>query len=202
MDKDFKELFADLIKHEGGYSNYPEDVGRETIFGISRVYHPNVPIWSIVDKLKDTIPMFHSPFLNQYEKSKYWRRLTEKCTATPEFLKEAEKFIYEKQYLKFKIPELNSKGKKAFTFDFAFNSGKAIKVIQEALGLKADNIIGKNTIQKINEMDEKEYIQKCCQARKDYLQSLIKKDPALKIFLKGWYTRVNFYLDKYGGGVQ
>ena len=42
------------IGHEGGYVHDPVDPGGETIFGISRRFHPSWPGWAIVDRCKVT----------------------------------------------------------------------------------------------------------------------------------------------------
>ena len=43
---------------EGGYVNDPDDRGRETAFGIARVYNPNWDGWLIIDRLKT----YHNSF--------------------------------------------------------------------------------------------------------------------------------------------
>ena len=40
------------MKHEGGYSNDPDDWGGETYRGISRRFHPDWPGWVIIDAAK------------------------------------------------------------------------------------------------------------------------------------------------------
>ncbi len=45
----FDKVYPDLISKEGFYSDSSNDRGGETIFGISRKYHPNWEGWSIVD---------------------------------------------------------------------------------------------------------------------------------------------------------
>ncbi len=41
-----------VLKHEGGYSNDPDDWGQETFRGISRRFHPDWPGWVIIDAAK------------------------------------------------------------------------------------------------------------------------------------------------------
>lgn len=48
----FQQAFNRTILFEGGYSNDPNDFGKETIFGISRVYHPGWEGWNRVNALK------------------------------------------------------------------------------------------------------------------------------------------------------
>lgn len=49
---DFKLAHKRLAALEAGYADHPDDKGGETIFGISRVFHPSWPGWAIVDALR------------------------------------------------------------------------------------------------------------------------------------------------------
>ena len=54
---DFNISVKDTLTHEGininmGYVNDPSDRGGETIAGIARKFHPNDPIWALVDRAK------------------------------------------------------------------------------------------------------------------------------------------------------
>ena len=54
---DFNVSVKDTLVHEGintnmGYVNDPTDRGGETIAGIARKFHPNDPIWALVDSAK------------------------------------------------------------------------------------------------------------------------------------------------------
>lgn len=52
MNPDFKKAYLKTMGHEGGYSDDPDDNGRETWKGISRRAHPDWPGWAIVDELR------------------------------------------------------------------------------------------------------------------------------------------------------
>ena len=41
---DFRRALAFTLKWEGGYSNYPDDPGEETKWGIAKRYHPELDI--------------------------------------------------------------------------------------------------------------------------------------------------------------
>jgi len=47
----FRKAFANTMKHEGGYSNDPNDPGGETYMGISRRYWPSWKGWAVIDQL-------------------------------------------------------------------------------------------------------------------------------------------------------
>ena len=49
---DFKKAHERTIKFEGVYSNHEADIGKETVFGISRNYHESWLGWKIIDQYK------------------------------------------------------------------------------------------------------------------------------------------------------
>lgn len=58
MDKiefteNFKKCILKTLQFEGGYSNDPDDPGAETVFGISRKYHPDWIGWDVIDSIED-----------------------------------------------------------------------------------------------------------------------------------------------------
>lgn len=73
-------------------------------------------------------------------------------------------------------------------FDFAVNSGcsRAVKTLQECLGVTVDGKIGNATLGAANSCKKNEIVQKYSQARLDFLQTL----KGFKRFGKGWTTRV------------
>ena len=73
-------------------------------------------------------------------------------------------------------------------FDFAVNSGvkTAIKKLQIALGVKADGIIGNQTVGACNRLPVKKVLDDYMNLRLDYLMSL----PKWKYYGNGWGSRV------------
>lgn len=74
-------------------------------------------------------------------------------------------------------------------FDFCVNSNavKAKKLLQESLGVKADGIIGNQTIGAAHRVPLKPVVESYCEARKDYLMGL----KGFGRFGQGWLKRVN-----------
>ena len=72
-------------------------------------------------------------------------------------------------------------------FDFAINAGPAAsrKMIQRALGVNPDGVIGPATMAAINAMDGKVFLDKFSQAKRDFYIGL--HNPTYE---KGWLTRV------------
>ena len=73
-------------------------------------------------------------------------------------------------------------------FDLAVNSGvgKAGKLLQMALDLPADGIIGPMTLRALEGRDAEEIVEQICQERLEFLQSL----KTWGVFGKGWGRRV------------
>jgi lysozyme family protein len=73
-------------------------------------------------------------------------------------------------------------------FDLAVNSGvgKAGKLLQAALDLPADGIIGPITLHALEGRDPEEIVEQVCQERLAFLQSL----GTWGVFGKGWGRRV------------
>ena len=59
---DFDDAFRFILRHEGGYSNYPEDPGGETKFGISKRAYPNLDISSL--KLHEAKEIYRRDYWN------------------------------------------------------------------------------------------------------------------------------------------
>lgn len=61
---------------EGGYVNDPDDPGKETICGVSRRYHPDLELWTIVDSYTDKHDSVKDhrvqTLLHEFYKKKFW----------------------------------------------------------------------------------------------------------------------------------
>jgi lysozyme family protein len=76
----FDAAFSITMGHEGRYSNDPDDPGRETFMGISRVYNPSWSGWKVIDQLKKEVGfpgnLNRSNVLKQdvrdFYKARYW----------------------------------------------------------------------------------------------------------------------------------
>jgi lysozyme family protein len=70
------------MKHEGGYSNHPKDIGGETYKGISRVFNPGWQGFKVIDEAKTTGRSFpdclatydelNNKMVPNFYKEKYW----------------------------------------------------------------------------------------------------------------------------------
>lgn len=175
------------LKWEGGYCNVAGDKGGETIFGIARNMHPSLQIWNIVDEIKNN--------LKPFDKTKY--KELEKLCLNNENFKACMQDFYKKEFWdKIKGDELESQEVANALYDFAVNSGvsRAVKSIQELLGLKTDGVLGAMSLQAINAQNGKELCNRLCHLRAVFFEKIAQKGQNAK-FLKGWLNRVkDFYV--------
>ncbi len=132
---------AFLFTHEweAGYSNNPNDLGRETIDGISRTYHPKWDGWKLVDAYR----------------AKEIRSINDmdKFIKTYPIQKLVMDF-YKQWWIDHHCNEMSSEIALAF-FDTSFMTGEAVWLLQKAINfvhhpiiskvLKEDNIWGNET---------------------------------------------------------
>lgn len=130
MKDNFKNSFALVLKHEGGYVNHPADPGGMTNLGVTkRAWEEYVGRPVDEQAMRSLTPPLVEPFYKQ----RYWNAV--------------------------RGDEL-PKGIDYLMFDFAVNAGprRAILTLQEALNINADGIIGPITLKKVNEADPKKLI--------------------------------------------
>lgn len=179
---DFDKIFDKLIVDEGGYSNDPEDSGGETYKGISRKFHPENPIWLIIDSHKDQWNF--EQFLN----------------TSPELSKYVHKFYYD-LYKKNKVNEFKQYNLKEKLFSMIVNMGesKAILILQRSFNLlkrsnvlAQDGIIGNEVLRNINNLIDKDFDDLMMFYRAElycYYKQIIEKRPKDIKFIKGWARR-------------
>lgn len=163
---------------EGGYTNDPDDNGGETICGIARKKNPDALIWEMVDTWKargNTDPKtltklakndtYFMNLVNAIYKGQYWD--TCKCDLLPEI---------------YRYP----------MFSCAVNCGhsKAISLLQEAMGIRADGIFGDQTRQSVVIAPKAHTLERFYELWADYYDRLVLKYPKNQKFLKGWKNRI------------
>lgn len=173
---------AKTLKWEGGYCNVAGDRGGETIFGIARNMHAKLKLWKILDDYKRGFESFNKKDYKQLEKL---------CLGNAEFKREMDNFYKKEFWDKIKGDELNSQEVANALYDFAVNSGvaRAVKSIQEILGLKVDGSLGSISLKAINEKEGKELCNALCLKREEFLKAIATKGSNVK-FLNGWLNRV------------
>lgn len=147
-----------MLKSEGGYVNNPADPGGMTNLGVTKATWEN---W--VGRESDEAEM---------------RGLT------PEKVEP----LYKKKYWDAVRADDLPVGLDYLMFDFGVNAGpgRAIKLLQSAVGVTPDGGFGPLTLAAVQAIDPVELIEKFSQAKEDFYRSL----GTFATFGKGWLNRV------------
>lgn len=179
---DFDKIYEKLIVDEGGYSNDPNDSGKETYKGISRNYHPNNPIWVMIDAHKDKWDF------EQFLKT------------SPALEQEVYKFYYN-MYKRNKVHKFKEFELKEKLFSMIVNMGelKAIVILQKSYNLlkkgnylAEDGLIGNETIRHLNSFKEKDFKDLIMFYRAElycHYKNIVQKYPKNLRYIKGWARR-------------
>lgn len=165
----FQHALAFVLAREGGYINDPTDKGGETKFGISDLRDGLADGKTDVsgDGKPDTlIKDLTQEQAGQIYQRDYW--LTTKCDTWPD-------------------------GISIFVFDSAVQHGskKAIQLLQEAVGVQADGIIGPKTVNAVSTADAEWLLIRCFLKRSRYYADIIKSSASQGKYLNGWFNRLD-----------
>lgn len=107
------------------------------------------------------------------------------------------KAIYRSDYYdKFRLSEIKSDKIALSVCDFCVNAGyKGITKTQVALNklgydLKVDGVIGKNTINALNSVNEDLFLPLYHKLQKEFYEAIVSYNPSQRKFLEGWYNRI------------
>lgn len=162
MIQNFDQAIEHTLKEEGGFVNHPKDPGGITNLGVT------ARVWE--------------EWVGHPVDEKQMRNLT-KADVVP---------LYQRKYWNAtRCSELPS-GLDLCVFDTAVNSGpgRAVKLLQQCLGVSADGAIGPATIAAASQFKNSSLIhliEDYCAARQAFLLSL----PTFATFGKGWTARVS-----------
>ena len=168
---DFKKAIGYTLKCEGGYSNDPDDAGRETYCGISRVSHPNWAGWEKVDA--------HRPLK--------WNEVIDDA----ELARLVEDFYLVECWKGMCLDEVTDQNVAGFIFDWHVNSGgAAIKAVQRLVKVTDDGVMGPHTVEAINASDPARLFAQMKMTREAFYRNLVVVKPGNAKFLGGWLARV------------
>jgi lysozyme family protein len=159
MANNFQECLAKVLKHEGGFVNHPKDPGGMTNLGVTKRVWEEWAGHEVDEKqMRALTPALVAPM---YE-MKYWR--TSYCEKLP-------------------------RGLDLLVFSMAVNagSGRSVKLLQDAIGVVADGVIGPNTMARISEANVETLIDKFSEARTAFYKGL----KTFPVFGKGWLSRTD-----------
>jgi lysozyme family protein len=159
MTKNFRDCLDLVLKHEGGFVNHKDDPGGMTNLGVTKkVWEEWIGHPATEKDMRALTPALVAPM---YE-MKYWR--TSYCEKLP-------------------------RGLDLLVFSMAVNagSGRSVKLLQEAIGVVADGIIGPRTMARINEANVETLIDKFSEARRQFYRGL----KTFPVFGRGWLNRTD-----------
>ena len=163
---DYKKLIPIIKKWEGGYVNHPLDKGGCTNSGIT---------------------------IGTY---RYYFGKAKTCDDLKKMTDEEWNHIFKVGYWdKWKADEINSQSIANIVVDYVWASGVyGIKFFQRILCVVDDGIVGKKTIAALNGYkNQNDLFQKIWNRRKKHFDDIVKNNPSQKVFLKGWYNRLNSF---------
>ena len=106
--------------------------------------------------------------------------------------------LYKAEWDTFGFGKLDNTNAMKLIYDFSVNSDPkvAIKYLQKALNSKIRNVdidgyIGEQTNKAINSVDEKWLIKEIQKARAEHCDSIVDKYPNQRVFIQGWFNRIN-----------
>jgi len=158
----FDACLTEILRHEGGYVDHPDDPGGATNMGITRktlARWRKVSPWTALPK--EEVAALTRGEAGAIYRANYWNAA--KAGAMPGGLDLA-------------------------LFDFAVNSGpdRAVRTLQAALGVAADGEIGPVTLAAIAKGDTRRLINALCDRRIGFLERLA----TFATFGRGWTQRV------------
>lgn len=197
----FKPAHEKTGGHEGGYSNNPNDRGKETIFGIARVFWGDWEGWYILDDTKAQTGV---------ETREQRRELTRILKGNSDFMELVDYFYETNFFNKYHLDLINSQPIVEVTYDILVNGGSPFTWMQELLNIQnrqevdwADiTVDGKfgnmsiSTLNKVCELTKKydftsEFIlfDKLLSYRDDYFKDITLKREKNEDFYNGWSIR-------------
>ncbi|MCL1868633.1 MAG: peptidoglycan domain protein [Paludibacter sp.] len=160
-----------ILKWEGGFVNNPNDPGGATNKGVT------IAVWKAqgYDKNGDgridvnDLKLITDADAIKILKSNYWNRWF--------------------------ADKITSQAVANTLVDWVWGSGAwGIKIPQRLLGLKENGIVDYVTLNMLNNRiikDKEAFLQDLYKARYQYLNDIVKKNPKLQVFFKGWNNRMN-----------
>ena len=171
MDR-FKKFLDYIFEVEGGYTNDENDRGGATNFGITE------------------------------EEAREFGYTGDMRNLTKDF---AKNIYLKKYYLGNKLDKIKNDKVALSIFDWAVNSGrrgiKKAQIVANKFGasLIVDGIIGSKTLEAINAIEPKMFLNEYHEMQRTFYKNLAAKDNTQEDFLKGWLNRVKIkeeYIEK------
>lgn len=159
---DIKKLAPKILRWEGGYVNDPLDRGSCTNMGVTiGAYRQLV---NATATCKEVSAMSNQDFEKVLKI--YWN--------------------------KWKANDIKNQSVANILVDWVWGSGIwGIKIPQRVLGVKEDGIVGVQTLNALNSVNQEVFFKRIVEERKTFLHNIVIRDPSQKRFINGWLNRLN-----------
>ena len=168
-----EKLVDFVLKWEGGYVDHPNDPGGATNMGVTIGTVKNLGL--------------------KYDKNGDGKITKEDVKRITK--RDAIDIMKENYWDKCKADQIDSQTVANILVDWYWMSGvNATKGIQRLVGVSVDGKIGKDSLKAINEtsqINEQKFVEQLYQVRKEFYNTIIKRNSKLESFRKGWTNRLN-----------
>lgn len=163
-----EDIISAILLREGGFVDHPLDKGGATKYGVT---HETLESYRGHDVTVEDVKA-----LTQNEARMIYR----------------QKFILEPGLFVIKNDTL-----RALLVDMAVNHGprNAVKLLQRALGVSDDGMVGEKTVAALGAMDAPSAYRKACAARVRFYGRIITNDPKQAVFAADWMDRVADFVE-------
>lgn len=166
---ELKILTPWILSFEGGYVNNPLDKGGPTNRGVT------LSTWRAVGYDKDgdgDIDADDVRLITDHDMAV--------CVLAPHY------------WGRWRADEIKSQSVANIVVDWVWASGKhGITEVQKILGVAVDGIVGPKTIAAVNSRDPRRLFASIKDARRKFINDIVKRSPSQKVFLKGWLRRLD-----------
>lgn len=199
---EYIRAYNKLLGAEGAYGNKAADRGKETAFGISRRFYPDLALWAVVDALKAQLGVPDSDPTPAQCKA-----MSQALAANPEFMAQVQSF-YKNTYWDGFSGDSMPYEIAYYLFQFAVNSGTAVtagKLLQRELNfmnkngllfpdLAVDGHPGAATIAALGKVlarnDGQSVLMALMRAEAvQHYKEIMANDPTQEEFCYGWINR-------------
>lgn len=191
---EFEPALEKTLKHEGGYADDPHDKGGETYRGISRKNWPGWDGWPQIDRIVGAIPCDRPPLGGDSDKGGHTgpplHEINAALDKNPDLQRRVRDF-YRRNFWMPQLDEIQNQELANWLFDKCVNMGirQAFKLMQRALHVDQDGIIGPQTRAMLRQADPVKLLADCREEARRFYTMLALKDPTQSRFLHGWLER-------------
>jgi len=160
----YEDSLKFVLSVESGYVNDPDDKGGATNFGIIQTVYDSYRVEKNLPK--QSVKFISSAEVSDIYLTEYWN---------PSHAGSAQHPL------------------DTVIFDCSVNSGvgRAIKTLQQALGLVVDGLFGPNTLKALQNCNAHDVAEKFLDIRSKFYDAIGAKNPSQMKFEKGWHNRIN-----------